>query len=674
MPGMIARWGGFAAVLLVAAIRMTAPAAFDFLDNRIYDLWVRGNEAPRASGLPVIVDIDDKSLSEKGQWPWPRYLLADLVDAISAQKPLSASIDILFAEPDRTSLNRILAGVERHYSAKVPKFNLPEYMDNDRTAARALASGPYVLPFFLTFANPPASTSGMPRPLNVAHFSSTPDMKPSLLNATGAVVNIPSFSEAVTIEGFMNARPDDDGVVRRVPLVASAGDRVYPSLPLASLLKATGTSQLGLVSDGGRLTGVRLKATTIPVDPRGNMLIRYGDRFERLSAGDLMAGRIPPGRLTDRIVFVGTSAAGLADLKATPVDPVMPGVEIHATIVENILTGSFLYSPTWSKWWVLLSILVLGGLGTWVTWAFSPRKTFAYLLVSTLIIWGSSSWCFTSIGAFLPPAAPLVALGLGCFIQTSVRFWLSEVELRRRTMEVALTQDATIRSLAALAEYRDPETGGHLERTREYVKLLAQTLSNHPKHKDTLTPYAIDWLTRCAVLHDMGKVAIPDSILLKPGELDEDEYAIMQKHPEVGGKVVAVSAETLGSEAFVKFANEVASTHHENWDGSGYPKGLKGEEIPLAGRLMALADIYDAIISKRAYKPPMPHDDAVKFIEENEGVIFDPDVVEAFRHCHGEFKAAALKFADNDEERRSLSIDDIEPSSNEMRKKKKPRI
>ncbi len=227
--------------------------------------------------------------------------------------------------------------------------------------------------------------------------------------------------------------------------------------------------------------------------------------------------------------------------------------------------------------------------------------------------------------------------------------------VRARTRELELTQQVTIESLGTLAEYRDPETGGHIKRTQNYVKLLAEHLKNHPKYKAYLNDTTIELLYKSAPLHDIGKVGVTDNILLKPGKLTSEEFIEIKKHPEYGRNAIAVSEKRLGKKSFLQFARIVAETHHEKWDGTGYPHGLKAEEIPIPGRLMAIADVYDALISKRVYKPPFSHDKAVEIITRGKGIQFDPDMVDTFLELEDQFRQIALEHADFDEERKNLT-------------------
>ena len=224
-----------------------------------------------------------------------------------------------------------------------------------------------------------------------------------------------------------------------------------------------------------------------------------------------------------------------------------------------------------------------------------------------------------------------------------------EQEVARRTRQVAELQDVTIRAMASLAETRDNETGNHIRRTQHYVEALARQLQNHPRFAEELTNDAIEMIFKSAPLHDIGKVGIPDRILLKPGALTPEEFEVMKTHTTLGREaILAAERETTQDNPFYRYAKEITYSHQEKWDGSGYPQGLVGNTIPLSARLMAVADVYDALISVRVYKPAFSHEQAVQIIEEGRGSHFDPDMVDAFMTLSEEFRRIALQFADGE--------------------------
>ncbi len=236
-----------------------------------------------------------------------------------------------------------------------------------------------------------------------------------------------------------------------------------------------------------------------------------------------------------------------------------------------------------------------------------------------------------------------------------------DTEVNRRTRELAAIQDVTILAMASLAETRDNETGNHIRRTQHYVKALALALKDHPRFRSQLDDHVIGMLYKSAPLHDIGKIGIPDRILLKPGRFEPHEFEVMKTHTTLGRDAIQHAEDQLGMPVeFLKYAKEIAYGHQEKWDGSGYPQGLAGEAIPMSARIMAVADVYDALISRRVYKDGMPHAKAVDIMREGRGTHFDPDVLDAFMGLLDEFQRIARTFADSDsdmaEKKHSLEL------------------
>ena len=230
-------------------------------------------------------------------------------------------------------------------------------------------------------------------------------------------------------------------------------------------------------------------------------------------------------------------------------------------------------------------------------------------------------------------------------------------QVLERTRELQSVHDVTILALASLAETRDNETGNHLRRTQHYVRALAEALRHHPRFCALLDDQTIELIFKSAPLHDIGKVGIADQILLKPGRLEAAEFEVMKTHTTLGYQALVQAEEMLGSPvSFLRIAKEIALCHHEKWDGSGYPNGLMGEAIPVSARLMAVADVYDAVVSRRVYKSEMTHEKAVGIIREGAGRHFDPDVVAAFVGLEKHFEHIALRYSDATEPHQSASV------------------
>ena len=652
---------GLALTILTSSLYMWQPSFLQFLDHKLYDVILKANHNQVISNRICIVKIDEASLSEFGQWPWPRYRLATLIDKIRQAGARSIGMDMIYAEPDRTSLGIIKADIARDLNIDINLEDLPPMLlDNDKTLADALARDPVVLGYRFIFEDGRnAHRIGLLHPVNVGLRKTLQPGKPSrtLFNAESVVSNIDILAESAQSSGFINAVADIDGIVRRAPLLIENDGQYYPSLAMAMLLRFSGIKQLFLSTTPNGVSGVRMGETDIPTDARGNLLIHYrGEKqtFESISAGDILKDRVPEERFTNKIVLLGASVTALADLRTTPLDRFYPGVEVHATIIDNILQKDFLSIPNWIGGLQFFLVIAFGTLSTVLLSLTRALWCAAILGLCLLGIWVGADWQFASRGLFISPLFPLITIIANFFILTLLKFWHEERRVKARNLELTLTQHATIRSLVSLAETRDNDTGGHIRRTQQYVRILALRLKDHPKFSSFLDDETIDLLYMSAPLHDAGKVGIPDNILLKPGKLDTDEFERMKDHTVLGGNAIKRAEEELGERSFLRFAREIAYSHQEKWDGSGYPEGLKGEEIPISGRVMAIADVYDALISRRVYKKPFPHHVAVNAIAMGKGSHFDPDMIDAFLKVKDEFRRIAIELSDTEEQRRIL--------------------
>ncbi len=637
--------------VLLFFLNLVKPTFFDFLTNRVYDTLLSTNTG-QPSPVPVIVDIDEKSLKQYGQWPWPRYRIAILLDKLRNLGALSIGLDILFAEEDRASIHSIRKELSRDFGVDFEFREVPQSLrDNDQRLAEALSRGPIVLGYQFLFDEGSDSESCLLHPIHVNKLGhEKPErVSPLFIHARSVSCNLKMFSQAAAGSGFFNVSPETDGILRRVPLIMEHKDKLYPNLALVTRMKALGVNDVLLKTDRRGVDSLYLNQTAIPLTSNGSLLIRFrgkGKTFEYISAADILSDRIPDGKIQGKIVFVGTSASGLKELKSTPFDPVFPGVEVHATVVDNILKKDFISRPKWAAGLEFLGVLVLGLISAFILAWTGAGWSSLLLGVLGVGVWQASVWTFRSEGIFISPVLPLIVLVCNFSILTFFRFWQEEQRVKERTRELTMVQEATIESMASLTETRDPDTGEHIRRTQNYIRLLAEYLKNQPGFRALLNDETIDLLCKSAPLHDIGKVGVSDRILLKPGKLTEQEFEEMKQHTIYGRDTILAAERKLGNTSFLCVAREIAYTHHERWDGSGYPEGLKGEQIPVPGRLMALADTYDALTSKRVYKSQISHEKAVEIIIEEKGSHFDPEVVDAFLEVKEKFRQIALKYAD----------------------------
>lgn len=284
----------------------------------------------------------------------------------------------------------------------------------------------------------------------------------------------------------------------------------------------------------------------------------------------------------------------------------------------------------------IFSLLYLLAMMIVVGRRFKNRDIATIVMILVIVIAGIIPMAFFKINityVSIAIAASLCYIYYNDLVQQDI-----QSELIHNQEKISSMQEHMISGLASVIESRDLETGKHITRTRNYVKILAEDAKKEGVYDDTIDERFITLLYTLSPLHDLGKIVIPDSILQKPGKLTKEEYEIMKGHAESGKAVVAQVLDGVANEDYLRFAQEIAVGHHEWWDGSGYPKGIKGDQIPLSARIMAIADVYDALVSERCYKKPIPHDEAVRIIKEESGTHFDPQLVKVFLSHQDEFK------------------------------------
>jgi adenylate cyclase len=558
---------------------------------------------------------------------------------IGKLRDLGASVvalDIIFAEPDRDSTIAV--------SDAQP--NNP--MTPDHVLANALRQGRVLLGYAMTFD--PTGSHGSPcvlHPLNVATFHERggTDELP-YFRATDAVCSLPALAESVDFSGFLNAAPDNDGILRRVPLVIELNGQTYPSLALAAVAASTGARDLALRISNVNASTLIVDDRRIPLDGKGNLLLRYRGKkrtFTYVSAADVLKGDVDASSLRGKVVFVGTTALGTREVVATPLDTLFAGVEVQATIADNLLAGDFISRPAAGPLFESLAVLTLGLAIVLLGATAGVAAAVTAAACGIVAAWGGAVWVLSAKGVFISPVCPALGALVVCGGATLAKSVVERMRADHAGRERSIAQRLMVQTLLSLTQARDAETGEHSRRTQRYAKLLAEQLSTNPDFHGSLTPDRIELLSSLAPLHDIGKVGIPDHILNKPGPLTPDELAEMRRHPIIGREVILKAEQQVGvlDDEILAMAKDIVYTHHERWDGTGYPRGIGGADIPVCGRVMAVVDVYDALVTRTLYQSKVLHDDAVAFIVRGKGSHFDPAVVEAFLGVADQFKAVS---------------------------------
>ncbi len=645
--------------LVFLALGISYPSAVNRINNATTDFQIGLLPAAQLPPTPLIVEVDEQSLASYGQWPWPRYQVARLLAAIRQAGAAAVGVDAVFAEPDRTSPVAIQQAMKRDLNQALPLTYIdPSFWNYDAILGKTLTNGPFVLSYFFSFdkGNSPSNPC-LPKSASGAFISTDGNKEfDQLHHAADVICNVLPIQESAHASGFINSSPDSDGIYRRTPLLIEYKGRLYPSLALQTFLSAhkldnylLSSTDSGLALQAGKLI--------VPLDKSANLLIKFptkGQQFTKISAADVLSGNFAQDFFKDKIVFIGFSAAGLHEYRPTPYSPQFLGVEFHATIVDNFIRRDFLQRPENSQTIELVAAAILslalfiGLAGAGLASSISIPCLLAVLLIA------SSQFVLLKSGTVISPALPAIMV-LVSFLMLALLKYIGEyLRAKQMALLVARTQEGIIGSFCSMSEYRDPETGAHIKRTQAYIKVLAQHLQQHPQFKEVLDNDTIELLFKAAPLHDIGKIGIRDHILLKNDRLDDKEFLVMKSHPQIGADIIKSVAAQIGWNPFMQVAYQICLYHQEKWDGSGYPQGLSGENIPLAARFMALADVYDALISKRVYKPAFSHQKAVAMIIEGKGKHFDPLLIEGFAEIHEQFKTIALSFLDSEEQRLTL--------------------
>ena len=427
-----------------ALLYVMNPAFLEYMTQKIYDIQMQAHHNPEHTGVPVIVDIDEASLAKYGQWPWPRYRVAQLLENIGQAGAASVGIDILFAEEDRTSLDLIQAAIKADFEdALAPGQSVispdipPRMLNNDDIFARTLGRGPYVLGFSFDFESR-LEKDGVPmiRPVNlsVVSLEGANEVSRYLVEAKGVIPPLERLGKQAVNTGFMNIRPDSDGILRSTPLLIRYQGKIYPAFSLAALLTALGNPSLALKVSSVGIESMKIGNTVVPLDKNGRFFVHYrggGENgFKTYSASQFLEGKVPLNSLKGKIAILGTSAYGLKDLRATPMDPLFMGARVHATVIDNILKGDFITRPGWIPGLELSLIAVFGLVSALLlVWA-GPWVTLACVLASSVLVWQASIYAFRASHIFLSPLFVWIILGANFSVLSLLKFYYAEKDRR----------------------------------------------------------------------------------------------------------------------------------------------------------------------------------------------------------------------------------------------------
>jgi CHASE2 domain-containing sensor protein len=624
------------AAAAVCALSIVRPAAIAPLDLRAYDEMLRHTARPPATGRVSMVAIDEKSIDEIGQWPWRRDVTARLVQRLRGLGAGVIAFDVIMSEPDRLGKPQS-ATTSRGSDAPTT---------TDATLAAALKQAQSVTGYAFMF-DPPSGSAAVCalHPLSAVQVQRPGQPSPGrrLFQPSGVICSLPVFNRAAGASGFLNVSHDPDGIVRRVPVVMQYQGDLYPSIALAAVQQIRAAKSMTLSAINDRLT-LDLGGQTIPLDAQGRLLLRFrgpGHTLPSVGAADVLEGRVPAGAFANQIVLIGGTAVGVSDQVATPLDNSYPGLEVHATVVESLMGRDAVALPAHAGAYQLGAAAVAGLAVAGLTIAGGLLGAGLGAALGCVLLWMLASWGLETRNTFLSPVVPMLSAMTALAALTVTKF---VHERRRAETEKERRQQAyrfIVQSLTSLTEARDVDTGRHARRTQGYTRLVANLLAKSPRFRSRLTREMIELTAILAPLHDIGKVGIPDAVLNKPGPLTPDEDAQMRTHPRLGYNAI-VKAEALSlieDEEVVGLAKDMVLTHHEWWDGHGYPRGLAGEEIPIGGRILAVVDVYDALIASRPYRVALSHEQAVRIIRSQRGTHFDPDVVDAFLAAEDDIEA-----------------------------------
>ncbi|QFU74735.1 CHASE2 domain-containing protein [Halioglobus maricola] len=626
--------------------------AFTKARQFLFDSYQKNYPRKPLSQPVTIVAIDELSLSKVGQWPWPRTKLAALLDAIGNYQPAAVGLDMYMPEADQTSPQQLAQGLPADTDPAIGEA-LRQLPDHDAVLAESL----YLLPSVLGAAGfdhtSYTTSAGMrTKPLLVTGASPLPHVR----KFEAVLASLPELQAAAWGQAILSVDLEF-GVVRRIPLVAAIGDTVVPGLPMEMLRVATGEKAIRLDVGKQGINSVAIADLVVPTQPAGDIWLHFSrieDTVSRyVSAAEVLDGTIDPSMLQGKLVMLGLTGSGLHDMRTTALGELVPGIEIQAQVLESLFDGRMILRPWWMKWLETSLILFLGLLLIWyIPRSESPLARFLRAVPR------ASAWITLSINLLLIACGYLLFRYQGILFDASSFFIILSsvigsliasalIEIGREEEQRAAEQQRVREAASLIAgEFAlaldTPIHGSYMHNRntmRQLTHALASEVARQSGYQQEMASIDIDELARAAEYCDLGLAQVSPATLNSSGSLNTEQREEIATHAELGAlaaKAVREGIENRGggdndpSLAFLTTLEEVARSHHENWDGSGYPNQLVGENIPLTARIVAIVDTWESLSSDRPWRVRLTREAALEVIRSESGSRFDPELVNCF--------------------------------------------
>ena len=580
----------------------------------------------------VIVNVDQKSRDKIQHWPWSRIIYAQLIHRINEMNPSTIGFNMHFFNQDKASPIVMEQFYKRFFHLQTMLDGIPkELQDNDKLLAQNLANTKSVLSIQMDNEDKPTTPFAKNLSYNVIDINSIDNVSKALhlsCNTKELHLNNSHF-------GFGTIEREKGGIIRSIPLLKRYENHTIPSFALAVLLS------LDIHQYDSKTHKLTFLNHTLYLDKNSHILLNFNSPKPKIfSAIDVLEQKVLAEDFHGKIVIVGSDIDDFAMRYTTYNGTALSSNIIHATIIENLLNGSFFIENLSSKKINIIIALILSML-----LYFFIKKNWYHLFLITPIVtfFISSIWLIYAFnrGEYIAIGylwIPLILVYILLFLIENIK------ERKKLKSDLSKSYTTTATTMTLVANIHDQETGEHLIRTKKYVQLLAKKLYEKKLYTDKLNPHYIDLIYEAAPLHDIGKVGIPDAILKKPGKFTPEEYEIMKTHSQLGADIIKESLEYYEHNPLLEIGYNIALYHHEKWDGNGYPQQLKGDEIPIEAQLMSIADVYDALISKRRYKDSFTYEKAEAIILSEKGKSFNPILVDIFMEEQESFKKISLEW------------------------------